>query len=195
MASGEPVRLGGVRALVAGVVVSLVVAACAAGKSGAPTTTIPVTDSTAVTTSTTVLDTTTSSTTTTTVVATTTTTVAITPGSKYTIKKGDSLNSIAAAAGVTVAQIVAANNIKDPNKIYVGQVIKIPLPSASGSTTTAKATTTTTASGTGKTYTVKAGDTLAAIAGKFNVTLTALEQANNITDPNKIYVGQVLKIP
>lgn len=44
-------------------------------------------------------------------------------------------------------------------------------------------------------YVVKAGDTLGAIADSVPVPLDALMQLNNITDPNQIRVGQVLKIP
>lgn len=44
------------------------------------------------------------------------------------------------------------------------------------------------------TYTVKSGDTLSEIAAKFNTTLASLVKLNNIKNPNKIYVGQVLKI-
>ncbi|KAK2957591.1 putative LysM domain containing protein [Blattamonas nauphoetae] len=44
----------------------------------------------------------------------------------YTIAKGDTLTSIAKKFGTTVAAIVRLNNIADPNKISVGQVIKIP---------------------------------------------------------------------
>jgi N-acetylmuramoyl-L-alanine amidase len=47
---------------------------------------------------------------------------------------------------------------------------------------------------TGITYTVKRGDTLSAIAKKYGVTVTALVNRNNLENPNKIYVGQVLKI-
>lgn len=44
------------------------------------------------------------------------------------------------------------------------------------------------------TYTVKKGDTLSAIAKKHGVTYQFLAQINNIPDPNKIYVGQVIKL-
>lgn len=44
-------------------------------------------------------------------------------------------------------------------------------------------------------YTVRAGDTLQAIARQLNVSLTQIVAANNISDPNRIAVGQVLIIP
>lgn len=39
----------------------------------------------------------------------------------YTVQKGDTLTGIAAKYNTTVKEIVAKNNIKNPNKIYVGQ--------------------------------------------------------------------------
>jgi LysM repeat protein len=47
----------------------------------------------------------------------------------YTVKSGDTLSKIAAAYGVTVDQILAANpEITNPNKIAVGDKIVIPQP-------------------------------------------------------------------
>jgi lysozyme len=46
-----------------------------------------------------------------------------------------------------------------------------------------------------RTYTVQSGDTLGGIAARYDVTLSALEQANNIENANLIEVGQVLTIP
>jgi len=45
------------------------------------------------------------------------------------------------------------------------------------------------------TYTVKSGDTLSAIAKKYNVSLASLESANKITNPSIIKTGRVLTIP
>lgn len=45
------------------------------------------------------------------------------------------------------------------------------------------------------TYTVKSGDTLSSIASKYNTTYQKLAQYNNISNPNVINVGQVIKIP
>jgi LysM repeat protein len=46
-----------------------------------------------------------------------------------------------------------------------------------------------------QTYTVAEGDTLAAIADQFGTSVSALQQANGIDDPDEIVVGQVLIIP
>ena len=95
----------------------------------------------------------------------------------YTVQAGDSLSAIASRFGTTVAELVSLNNISDPNLIYVGQVLKIP---SSGNSS--------------RTYTVQAGDTLSYIAAKFGTTVSNLVTLNNISDPNLIYVGQVLYV-
>jgi LysM repeat protein len=44
-------------------------------------------------------------------------------------------------------------------------------------------------------YVVESGDSLAVIAQRFGVTMSAIMEANNITDPNRVLVGQRLTIP
>ena len=46
-----------------------------------------------------------------------------------------------------------------------------------------------------RTYTVKPGDTLSAIAARYHTTVSAISQLNHISDPSKLRVGQVLLIP
>ncbi|WP_214828680.1 LysM peptidoglycan-binding domain-containing protein [Exiguobacterium algae] len=99
----------------------------------------------------------------------------------YTVKSGDTLYGIARTYGVSVSALASANNITNTNLIYVGQVLVIP------GTTTPPASTTT--------YTVKSGDTLYKIAASYNTTVSKIASANNITNVNLIYVGQVLTIP
>lgn len=48
---------------------------------------------------------------------------------------------------------------------------------------------------TNTTHTVKSGDNLTKIAKQYGTTIDAIVKANNIIDPNKIYVGDVLIIP
>lgn len=104
----------------------------------------------------------------------------------YTVKAGDTLSGIAAKYGTTYQKLAAYNGISNPNKISVGQKIKIPGAGSSGSTS----------SGGGDTvYTVKAGDTLSGIAAKYGTTYQTLAAYNGISNPNKISVGQKIKIP
>ncbi|MGP6139632.1 MULTISPECIES: LysM peptidoglycan-binding domain-containing protein [unclassified Jeotgalibaca] len=98
----------------------------------------------------------------------------------YTVKSGDTLSGIAVRYGVTVAQIASANNITNTNLIRVGQVLKIP------GTTPPPATTVR--------YTVKSGDTLYAIAIRYNTTVQRLVTANNLSNANLLSIGQVLII-
>lgn len=91
----------------------------------------------------------------------------------YTVKQGDTLSAIAMKYNTTVGAIASANDIKNVNLIYSGQVIKIP----------------------SKSYTVKKGDTLSGIAKKYNTTVNAIANANSIKNVNLIYPGQVLTIP
>ncbi|HHW03242.1 MAG TPA: LysM peptidoglycan-binding domain-containing protein [Thermoanaerobacterales bacterium] len=44
-------------------------------------------------------------------------------------------------------------------------------------------------------YLVRSGDTLSAIAERFNTTVKAIMEANNLKDPDIIFAGQVLLIP
>lgn len=104
-------------------------------------------------------------------------------GKTYTVKSGDTLYSIARAYNVTVAALAAANKITNYNLISVGQVLVIP-----GTTVTPPPTTTVK-------YTVKSGDTLYKIATLYKTTVAKIAAANNITNVNSIYVGQVLIIP
>ena len=96
--------------------------------------------------------------------------------STYTIQSGDTLSGIAVKFGTTSAALQSANGIKDANKIYAGQTIRIP---GGGSTTS---------------YTVQSGDTLSHIAAMYNTTVEALQKANGISNKDVIYAGQVLKI-
>jgi LysM repeat protein len=46
----------------------------------------------------------------------------------YTVKAGDSLSAIAFQYGVTVQDLMAANNLTDPDIVFVGQKLTIPVP-------------------------------------------------------------------
>jgi LysM repeat protein len=108
-------------------------------------------------------------------------------GGVYVVTKGDTLSSIAKRFGVSLAEMQKMNGITNPDQIVVGQKLRVPA--------VAPASSATSTSGQEKTYVVQQGDTLSKIAVRFGVTVAALQSANNISDPNKVYPGQVLKIP
>jgi peptidoglycan endopeptidase LytE len=107
------------------------------------------------------------------------------PGATYRVVAGDTLGSIAARFGTTVAALTAANHLADPNLIFAGQLLAV----GSGARPDVQPSWGTAA---GTTYTVVAGDTLGSIADRFGTRVAALTSANHLADPNLIYVGEVL---
>jgi len=55
---------------------------------------------------------------------------------RYTVKSGDTLSSIALQYKISWTELAAANNLKEPYTIYVGQVLCIPVASTTSSTGT-----------------------------------------------------------
>ncbi|MEO5291149.1 LysM peptidoglycan-binding domain-containing protein [Limosilactobacillus allomucosae] len=108
----------------------------------------------------------------------------------YTVKSGDTLSTIASQYNTTVNQIVSLNQLSNPNLIYVGQVLKL----KNSQTTNSSSSSSSTAATTAGTYTVKAGDTLSAIASRYSTSSSTLASLNSLSNPNLIYVGQVLKV-
>lgn len=99
----------------------------------------------------------------------------------YVVQRGNTLSEIAVKFHTTVNAIANFNQIRNPNLIYVGEVLYIPDPAAPTSNT--------------RTYTVQAGNTLSGIASRFSTTVHTLVELNHIKNPDLIYIGQVLLIP
>lgn len=89
------------------------------------------------------------------------------------IKSGDTLNKVAYDNGTTTREIAELNGIKPPYKVYIGQVIKVPLSNKNY-------------------YVVEKGDNIYSIAKKNNIPFSDLIFNNNLEKPYKIYVGQKL---
>ena len=111
----------------------------------------------------------------------------------YVVRPGDTLFSIASSFNTTVPAIVSANNIANPDVIYAGQVLVIP--TAGGAPPPTPTPPVEPPPSGDCTYTIQRGDTLSAIAIRFNTTVATLSAANGITNPNLIFAGQVLKVP
>lgn len=115
----------------------------------------------------------------------------------YTVRPGDNLSTIAERSRTTVAQIRRDSGIKG-DLIHPGQTIKVrytpknykPGKKGSKSSTGRK-------SSKAKTYTVKSGDTVSAIAARHGVSTAQVMKANNLTNDKarRIVPGQKLTIP
>jgi len=125
------------------------------------------------------------------------------PTQSYKIQTGDSLSKIAYRYKISTRELSELNNITNPNKIKIGQVIELPGNATSRPTSATKKRstkkqaprkTTTSAKATGGNYTVKSGDSLSKIAAANGVKTSAIKAANNLSS-DRILVGQKLTIP
>ena len=95
----------------------------------------------------------------------------------HTVKKGDTLYSIAKQYNTTVDQIKQLNNLTS-NTLTIGEILKLP---TKQSTTTNK-------------YIIQKGDTLYSIAKQNNTTVDQIKQLNNLTS-NTLTIGNILLLP
>ena len=115
----------------------------------------------------------------------------------YVVKKDDTLKSIADENNLSLTQLLDAN----PALIKKGMKLNIPVigPTVGKTETPGGESTVDTDVITGDVeftvYTVSPGDTLWAISQKFKTTVDEIVKLNHISNPNKIGVGQRLKIP
>lgn len=99
-------------------------------------------------------------------------------GDYYTVKKGDSLYSIARLYDVSVADLKIANKLTS-NVLSIGQVLKIPDIVEKSDTSV---------------YYVKKGDSLYGIAKSYGVSVEDIKKLNNLSN-NNLSIGQELLIP
>ncbi len=138
------------------------------------------------------------------------------PGARYTVVEGDILSVIAERFGTTVEAIIAANDITDPTALFIGQVLVIPgvdpddsvvaptdepeptfdvQPTDEPAATDTPVPEETPVPVDGEIYIVQEGDIPVTIAEQFGITVQELLDANGITDPTSLQIGQELIIP
>ncbi len=100
------------------------------------------------------------------------------------IAPGETLSAVATRFHTTVAQLAAANGLGNPNFVVAGQVLRL-----QGAGPTAAPV-----SSSAVTVRVAAGETLSAIAARFQTTVAQLAAANRMSNPNIVIAGQVLHI-
>ena len=113
----------------------------------------------------------------------------------YTVKKGDSLYSIASSYGTTIDSIMRDNGLTS-SKISIGQNIKIRTVSKSDEVLECFGEEYNNSSNPSldETYIVKKGDSLYSIAKKYNVSVSDILK-KNLLSSNLLSIGQEIKIP
>ena len=112
-------------------------------------------------------------------------------GATHIVRKGDTLAEIAKNYGVALETIKSANRLTNANRLAIGQELIIPGATRSLSPSPSSST----PSGQSTTHTVRRNETLTEIAQAYKVSVEAIKSANQITNANRISVGQKLKIP
>lgn len=94
---------------------------------------------------------------------------------KYTVKSGESLNSISSRVGISVSELANLNDLSPRTGLQVGQTILIPQ--------------------TMKEYKVRSGDNLIRLAARYGVEASALAEMNDMKPTAQLKIGDVIKVP
>lgn len=120
-----------------------------------------------------------------------------TPPESYVVVRGDSLISVARKFGLDYRLLARWNVLDNPDRLKAGQrltlrspEVAVPVPSSRGEDASPSPSPTG-----GDTYTVAPGDTMWALATKYNTSPEQLAQMNGLGDANAIAIGQQLRVP
>lgn len=91
-----------------------------------------------------------------------------------TVRKGDTLYSIARRYNVPLREIIETNHLSPPYNLYVGQIVRMP---------------------NARYHVVSKGDTLYNISKRHNVDINSLSRINNLDAPYALRIGQRLILP
>jgi membrane-bound lytic murein transglycosylase D len=100
----------------------------------------------------------------------------------YTVKRGETLSQIASMFGTTTKQLQKLNGLKNPNRIKKGQRLRV-------------RSTKIQEGGVFTQHKVKGGETLSYLANQYGVSVSAIMEANHLTNKHRVIAGHHLLIP
>ena len=109
----------------------------------------------------------------------------------HVVQAGENLFRIALRYGLTADQVAQANGISDSSRIYVGQVLVIPVAGSAVPPASAASS----VSNQAGFHVVQAGENLYRIGLKYGLTAQQIATANSLSGVKMIFVGQRLTIP
>ena len=99
----------------------------------------------------------------------------------YSVRQGDLLSDLAQRFDTSVETLVALNPQINPDSLVIGDVLRIPVASPVGAAELA--------------YTIRSGDTLYDLAARFHTSVEQIAARNPQIAPERLMVGQTLRIP
>jgi len=122
--------------------------------------------------------------------------ITLAAGPTVTVRAGDTLTAIARRTGASIAALVEANRIVDPDRIYVGQQLILPDGARpDGDAVPAPASAPATPGSDEVVHVVQRGESLWTIAVHYGSSVSAIAAANGIADRSFIVTGQRLVVP
>jgi len=115
------------------------------------------------------------------------------PDVSYTVRRGDSLSVIADRYDTSISELVAINQLRDRNRIRVGQTLLLPQPDGEMPTLLVNNGGPLVIPASGD-YEVLHGDTVSIIAERYRVPLATVVALNNLDSRGTIYPGQLLRL-
>ena len=96
----------------------------------------------------------------------------------YIVKPNDTLDGIGRRHGLTAKDLAVYNHLTNPDRLSIGQELLIPEKAPAYIT-----------------YAIRSGDTLSQVARRFGTTTSALTQLNGIKRPDRLKIGQLIRVP
>ena len=110
---------------------------------------------------------------------------ASTSAGRYAVQPGDTLSGIAARLGTTVADLMHANpQIEHADRLDIGEVLHLPAGAKEPQASPQPAV-----------HQIRPGDTLWQLARTHQTDVTTLARLNQISNPHRLQIGDVLRIP
>ena len=117
----------------------------------------------------------------------------------HTVARGESLAGIAGKYDVTITELRKWNSLDKDDTLEAGRVLEVSANAVADARTLdapagVKKTTASAKSNAGRIHTVRSGETITEIAGRYDVSVEALRKTNKLRT-TKLLVGQKLKLP